>query len=133
MKRALLRALAALAFTASVLPASAQDLCSALNGATLIAQDDSNTFLGKIASSYSSDSIFNEYGTYGSEYSSKSIWNTYGTFGSEYSGVSPHNSYSTTPPMIIKDRKVIGFLSVNKSMKGSVSPNLLKAMCKDEM
>lgn len=133
MKGALLRALMALAFTVSVSSANSQDLCSALNGATLIAQDDSNTFLGKIASPYSSDSIFNEYGTYGSEYSGKSIWNTYGTFGSEYSGVSPHNSYSTTPPMIIKDRKVIGFLSVNKSMKGSVSPNLLKAMCKDEM
>lgn len=111
--------------------ASAQDVCQVVKGAVLIAQDDQNTYLGRIASSYDSESIFNEYGTYGSEYNSKSIWNQYATFGSEYSTYSPFNPYTTTPPMIIKNRKIIGYLSANKSVRPSIAPNLLKALCKD--
>ena len=93
---------------------------------------ESNTTLGKIGSPYDSASIFNEYGTYGSEYNSLSIWNQYGTFGSEYNSYSATNSYTSTPPMIIKNKKILGYLSANKSLKGSISPNLLKALCKDE-
>ncbi|NTV46573.1 MAG: hypothetical protein HGB11_08675 [Chlorobiales bacterium] len=108
-------------------------MCDVVKGAVLIAQDDQNTFLGKITNSYDSESIFNEYGTYGSEYNSASIWNEYATFGSEYSSYSPHNSYASTPPMIIKNRKILGYLSANKSLKSSISPNLLKALCKEEL
>ena len=108
---------------------NAQDVCAIVEGASLVAQDDENTFLGKITNQYVSDSIFNEYGSYGSEYSSTSIWNKYGTFGSEYSTYSPHNRYTSTPPMIIKGNKIVGYLSVNKSIESSVSPNLLKALC----
>lgn len=113
--------------------AKAEDVCRILKGAVLIAQDDKNTFLGKITNSYDSDSIFNEYGTYGSEYNSSSMWNQYSTYGSEYSSYSPHNSYTSTPPMIIKNRKILGYLSANKSLRSSISPNLLKALCKDEL
>lgn len=112
--------------------ANAEEVCDIVKGAALIAQDDKNTYLGKITNSYDSDSIFNEYGTYGSEYNSSSIWNEYATFGSEYSSYSPHNSYTSTPPMIIKNRKILGYLSANKSIQSSISPNLLKALCKDE-
>jgi len=115
------------------LPASSEELCDAVKGAILLAQDEKNTYLGKISSAYDSESIFNEYATYGSEYNSSSIWNKYATFGSEYSTYSPNNSYTSTPPMIVKNKKIIGYLSINKSVKPSVSPNLLKAMCKDEM
>lgn len=113
--------------------AHAEEVCDIVKGAVLIAQDDKNTYLGKISTAYDSDSIFNEYGTYGSEYNSASIWNKYATFGSEYSSYSPHNSYTSTPPMIIKSRKIFGYLSVNKNVKSSISPNLLKALCKDAM
>lgn len=113
--------------------AHSEELCDVVKGAALIAQDDKNTFLGKIANPYDSESIFNEYGTYGSQYNSSSIWNQYGTFGSEYSMHSPHNSYTSTPPMIIKNRKILGYLTVNKSIKSSITPNLLKALCKDEL
>lgn len=109
----------------------ANSLCYKLKGAVLIAQDTDNTVLGKITSQYASDSIFNEYGTYGNPYQAKSIWNTYGTFGNEYNTLSPFNEYSTKPPMIILDGKVIGYLSANTSMKPSVAPNVLKALCKD--
>lgn len=111
----------------------AEEVCSIVNGSALIAQDSQNTYLGKIVNSYQSDSIFNEYGTYGSEYNTGSIWNEYGTFGSEYNNYSATNAYTTTPPMIIKNKQIIGYLSANKNMKGTISPNLLKALCKDEL
>ena len=111
----------------------ANQVCSIVSGARLIAQDDENTYLGEITNSYASDSIFNEYGIYGSEYSSSSIWNEYATFGSEYSSYSPFNEYTSTPPMMIKGGKIIGYLTANKSIKPSISPNLLKALCKDEL
>lgn len=117
----------------ATLPARGEELCDIVKGAVLLAQDEKNTYLGRISSSYDSESIFNEYGTYGSEYNSSSIWNQYATFGSEYSSYSPHNKYTSTPPMIVKNRKIIGHLSANKSVRASVSPNLLKALCKEEL
>lgn len=122
-----------LAFAISAPAQAAEELCSIVSSAVLVAQDDENTYLGKITNSYDSESIFNEYGTYGSEYSSSSIWNKYATFGSEYSSYSPFNEYTSTPPMIIKNRKIIGYLSVNKNLGASVSLNLLSALCKDEL
>lgn len=113
--------------------AHGEQLCDIVKGAVLIAQDDKNTFIGKITNSYDSQSIFNEYGTFGSQYSSNSIWNSYGTFGSEYSSYSATNQYTSTPPMIIKDRKVLGYLTANKNMRSAASPNLLKALCKDDL
>lgn len=112
---------------------NAEEVCSLVQGAVLIAQDDKNTYLGKITNSYDSDSIFNEYGTFGSEYNSNSIWNEYAPFGNEYSSYSPHNSYTSSPPMMIKNKKIIGYLSANKGIKSSITPNLLKALCKEEM
>ena len=111
------------------LSAQANQLCSAVDGAVVIAQDGSNTFLGKIINSYDSDSIFNEYGTYGNEYSGSSIWNEFSTFGNEFNIHSPFNEFSSSPPMIIKNRQIIGYLSSNKSMANAVSPKLLKAVC----
>jgi hypothetical protein len=116
-----------------IIPSSSQaqdfsSLVAMLRGAKLIAQDDENTFLGNFENSYSSKSIFNEYGNFGNEYSSQSIWNEYGTFGNEYSGYSPFNSYSSTPPMIIKNGKIIGYLTTNKYLKGALNPNLLKVI-----
>jgi len=101
------------------------DLISLLNGASIIAQDNENTYLGKISSQYNSESIFNEYGKYGSEYNSSCIWNEYSKFGNEYNSLSPFNEYSTKPPMIIKNGKLIGYLTTNKAIKGGLSPHLL--------
>lgn len=115
------------------LSASGEEVCSIVKDAALIAQDNNNTLLGKITSPFDSKSIFNEYGEYGSEYSTKSIWNQYGTFGNEYSTYSPFNKYTTTPPMLVKNGKIIGYLTVNKFVKPSISPNLLKELCKDEL
>lgn len=107
----------------------AEQLCNIVAGATLIAQDGENTYLGKLGSKYDADSIFNNYGTYGSEYSTQSIWNKYGQFGGEYSTYSPFNKYTSTPPMIIKNRQIIGYLSANKGITNAVAPNLLEVIC----
>lgn len=117
----LITLVAAALFLANPFAVDAQDfsqLATLLNGSKIIAQDDANTYLGKIASEYDSESIFNEYGTYGSEYSLNSVWNNYGKFGGEYSSYSPFNRYTSTPPMIIQRGKVIGYLTTNKSIKG---------------
>jgi hypothetical protein len=112
-------------------PVHAQDVCRILNGSVIVAQDSSNTFLGKITNSFDSESIFNEFGTYGNEYSSDSIWNEFSTFGNEFNSDSPFNEFSSSPPLIIRDGEVIGYLSANKSIRSSISPNLLKALCED--
>lgn len=109
--------------------ANANDLCQTVDGSTIIAQDNENTYLGKITNSFDSDSIFNDFGTYGNEFSGESIWNEFSTFGNEFNSDSPFNEFSASPPMIIKNKKIIGYLSANKSLKNAVSPNLLKAMC----
>ena len=121
--------LIALASTAPV----AHEMCDIVRGATVIAQDDESTVLGKITHEYDAQSIFNEYGLYGSEYQTNSMWNQYGQFGSPYATYSANNPYATRPPMIIKRGKVVGYISTNKNIKASVAPNLLKALCKDEM
>lgn len=102
-----------------------QDACAVLAGGRVVAED--GTYLGKLASTYDRESIFNEYGSHGSEYSRTSIWNKYGTYGSEYSRQSPFNAYTTTPPMIIKDGEVIGYLTVNRSKRGAVNPHVLRS------
>lgn len=113
--------------------AHAEEVCDILRGASIIAQDDENTFLGKITNSFDSKSIFNEFGKYGNEFNSESIWNEFGEFGNEFNAHSPFNKYSGKPPMIIKDQKIIGHLSANKDVAASISPNLLKALCAEEL
>lgn len=130
MKHLALRVVASVAI-ALVAPAAAfgQDLCSVLSGAVIIAQDSEHTYLGRISSKYDGDSIFNDYGPHGGKYSSESIWNEYSQFGGQYSSYSPFNEYTSQPPMIIKDREILAYLTVSKYMNGAVSPYLLKARC----
>lgn len=113
--------------------APAEELCDAVRGAVVIAQDDRSTMLGKITADYDSQSIFNEYGQYGSEYQTKSMWSEYGPFGSEYGEFSAKNTSSSNPPMIIKGGKIIGYVSSNRRIRGALNLVVLKALCKDEM
>ena len=99
-----------------------------LKGALVFAQDDEQTYLGKIDNKYNSESVFNKYGTYGNEYSSESIWNKYSEFGNKYNYLSPFNDYSSSPPRIIKNGKIIGYLTTNKFISGAISPYILKGI-----
>ena len=100
------------------------------NGASIIADDGEQTFLGKIDSAVASDSIFNEFGRYGSEFGAKSIWNEFGRYGSEFATYSPFNEFTSSPPFIVKSGKVIGHLTVNDALHGAVDPNWLKMFYK---
>ena len=100
------------------------------DGASIIADDDKRTFLGKIADSVSSDSIFNDVGRYGSDVASESIWNDVGQYGSDVATYSPFNNVTSSPPFIVKNRKVIGRLTVNDVLPGAVDPNWLKTYYK---
>ncbi len=102
-------------------------LVQKLQGSLVFAQDDENTYLGAIDfTGQSSESIFNEFGTHGSEFSSYSIWNEFGTFGSEFSSYSPFNEFTSTPPMIVKNKSVIGHLTENEFLTGAVSISKIK-------
>ena len=114
----------------SATSANAQsDFCAQIDGAVLI--NSADEFIGEISAPTSSDSIFNNYGRYGSKYQTGSVWNQYGSNGSPYNTRSPFNKYSTSPPRIIKDRKVVGYLTVNKNLKGAVNPWVLGIVCYD--
>lgn len=102
-----------------------------LYGAKLFASD--GTFLGVITSnSYDSDSIFNDYGKYGSDYSSESIWNDYSDYGDEYNSKSAFNDCASEPPRIVKNNKVIGYLTVNTAKLNGVHPKELLIFLDDD-
>lgn len=105
------------------------ELCDYVKDSIIISSDTDKEYLGKIESSYDSESIFNEYGQYGGEYSSKSIWNSYSKYGNEYNSYSPFNKYSYNPPLIIKNNLIIAKLTVNDSISNALNPYVLKA-CK---
>ena len=113
--------------------AYSEELCNILSGASIYAQDSSNTYLGRISGHFDNESIFNNFGRFGSSYSTSSVWNTYGNFGSEYSQFSAQGRSSGKPPIIVKQGRVLGYLSGNDSIQPSVSPNLVKALCESEI
>ena len=105
------------------------EFCDSIEGSIIISADNDKKYLGKITSSYDSESIFNEYGNYGGKYSTNSIWNSYSKYGSEYNSYSPFNEYSLNPPMVIKNNRIIAKLTVNDSISNALNPYVLKA-CK---
>ena len=101
--------------------------CWGLHGGKVYASN--NRYLGRIANEYSSQSIFNEYGSYGSIYSSTSIWNAYGSYGSQYSSYSPWNRYTSTPPIIVNNGAVCGYLTINPYKYPGISPTTIGSQC----
>jgi hypothetical protein len=108
----------------SSLSNGSQQICSSLSGSSIVSPD--GTFLGNLTNSYDSKSVLNEYGNHGSKHSSTSIWNSNGGYGGEHSQNSPFNKYTNSPPMIIKNGNVVGYLSANKNKTGSINPYVLK-------
>jgi len=102
---------------------TAQDICDIVDGSKVIADD--GQYLGKICNPFNHESIFNEFGTHGNKFNLNSIWNKFGSYGNQFSKLSPFNKFSTSPPMIIKNGKVIGYLTKNKSLSNAVDPHIL--------
>ncbi|MBS0275429.1 MAG: hypothetical protein JSR55_13825 [Proteobacteria bacterium] len=122
------QAFVALAMINSAAAQNAAATCAAVSGALVIATD--GKFLGKATSQFGSDSIFNQFGK-GSKFSSDSIWNDFGSYGSRFSSMSAMNPYASDPPMLIKNRQVIGSLTKNKSLTNAIDPVALGAVCFD--
>ena len=101
--------------------------CFELEGAKIIAED--GTFLGTLDDSYSVDSIFNDYSDHGTDYSADSIWNEYSDWGNDYSSISPFNEYAADPPILIKEGKVVGKLTVNSYEIDAVDPHTVGKDC----
>ena len=119
-----MRLIAALMLCVIVNSSHAQNICQLVAGASVIASD--GRYLGRVASNYDSESIFNEYGQFGGKYSSTSIWNEYGQYGGSYSSNSPFNPYTSTPPLLVQDGRAIAHLTVNSSLQAAVNPNFLR-------
>jgi hypothetical protein len=97
-----------------------------LSGAKLIASD--GAFLGRILRNvYDHESITNKYGLYGSQYSQTSILNPYGPYGGAYSLLSPFNPYTTTPPQVVQNDQVVGYLTKNPYLPNRIDTDELSA------
>lgn len=113
----------------SVGASAATSECAPFVDAVIVSQE--GKFLGNLSNKYDSNSIFNKYGDHGSKYNSDSIWNKYGDYGGAYGSESAFNKTTSTPPLIIKDRKIIGRLTKNRSLAGAIDPTLLSVLCFD--
>ena len=103
-------------------------------GGQLLILATDGTYLGCITcSEFSSDSIFNSYGSYGSPYSATSIHNHYGAYGSPYSALSACNPYGVTPPAVVDESGCfVTRLSLNPYVPDSVCGVLgSAALCQD--
>ncbi|MDD3143539.1 MAG: hypothetical protein PHG32_05030 [Candidatus Cloacimonetes bacterium] len=97
-----------------------------LEGADIYAQDKDKTYLGKITNGFGLNSVVSEYGNYGNKFSSTSIWNEFGKYGGRFGQYSPFNSFSSAPPVIIKNNKIVGYLSISQSNNNNLDPNILR-------
>lgn len=85
----------------------------------LAAQD--GQFLGKITDNqYDRDSILNEYGPYGSPYSNTTIFNEYSPYGSPYGQYSINNPYCSTPPKLVINDKLLGFVTKSQYVTNAI-------------
>jgi len=99
-------------------------------GASIMSDERNPVYLGIIADEFDPESIFNEFGKYGTPFFKYSIWNEFGTYGAGFSNYSPSNPFATNPPLIVKDKKVIGRLTVIRTIADAVDPNWLKLFFK---
>jgi len=84
--------------------------------------------LGVVSSSPSdAESICNPYGEYGSISSPTSIRNPSGQYGSPGSAYSPYNPGTLSPPAIVLNESVIGYLTKNGNLAGAIDPDVLFA------
>jgi hypothetical protein len=99
-------------------------------GSKVVSGDNVETLLGEISHGSEIDSILNMAGKFGNKTSPDSVWNDYGKFGGSTSDFSPFCTTARFPPKIIKDGKVIGFLTSNRGIENALDLDLIKALFK---
>jgi len=102
----------------SLSPAARALTCSDIDGAYILSQESSATYLGFFGSVYAADSVENPYGQFGSQYQSASIRNPYGNYGSQYAQYSVANPFSLTPPIVFRSGQPIFYLTTNATLGG---------------
>ena len=103
--------------------------CQDINGAYLFSQEPNPVYLGFFGTQFASESIYNQFGTYGSQFNSLSVRNTFGTYGSQFSTYSHMNQFTQTPPMILKDGILLGYLTVNPTINKGLALATIDAVC----
>jgi hypothetical protein len=99
-----------------------------LKGAKVYAQNPEKTYLGDLTGEVKNDSIFNSVGPYGNTLSDTSIWNNLSPFGIQTGEYSAFNPVSKKPPKMVKDGKIIGYITINQSITTRISPGFLKSL-----
>lgn len=107
----------------------AQITCSILDGASVYSNEAQSRYLGFFGNSSATESIMNKIGTYGSQISPSSVRSQIGMYGSTVSILSANSSLTSTPPMIIKNNQLIGYLTVNRLIQGGVSLAVIDSSC----
>jgi hypothetical protein len=133
INRALQAKLSELSNPLSIAAVEDWKLVQALQGALLFAQNEESTFLGILDfTGKHVDSIFNEIGTHGSSIGLESIWNKVGYYGSVAGPYSARSRVCMKPPVIIKDKSIIGHLTVSTLAvsPARVDPDLLRYFAK---
>jgi hypothetical protein len=74
------------------------------------------------------ESICNDFGPYGNRFAYISIKNDFGPYGNPFSTKSVYNAFTTTPPRIIYQGTVVGYLTKNEFLRGALDPDLLFAL-----
>ena len=94
----------------------------------IYSQENPRRYLGKLGHKYDLESIFNKYGMYGNRYNLNSIWNQYGRYGSRFSMYSPFNQFTRAPPVIVLGDTIVGYLTINRFIRGGISPFTLSKL-----
>lgn len=111
-----------------VAQSSVVDFIRNLDGqATLLGVD--GAFLGIISSDRVHEaSTCNAVGNYGSRVGSMSVWNRVSNYGSQISDLSAYHTWTKTPPAIIYQDEVMGFLTKNHRIRAALDPDVLFAV-----
>ena len=106
-------------------PPSGETIWTIDGRAILIASD--GTYLGVVSSNrFGADSVCNEFGGHGSPFAAESVRNEFGAYGSPFASMSAYNQFTSTPPAIVLDGAVVGYLTKNTLQPGArVDPDVL--------
>jgi len=95
-----------------------------LLGARLVGCNGRN--LGTITiNKLDSASLLYPYAPPGNKLSPNSIFNKFGSYGNQFNSMSAYNPVTTTPPSIVLNGTVIGYLTKNRALTGAIDPDSL--------
>jgi len=119
----------AAALFASIPGTASAFVCSDLDGAYIVSEENPQIYLGFFGSRFAPDSIENPSGTFGSTSGPGSVRNPSGPYGSSSGPYSANNSSTNTPPLFGKFEMAMGYLTTNTLLSGGLSLANIDASC----